>query len=166
MSKLPSVFEEKGVQTAGNSCGIVDGSAAVIVASKETVKKNNLKPLARIVAATAAGVDPRYMGLGPVPAIRLLLEITSLKLEDIGLIEINEAFAAQILGCIKELNIDVQRLNINGGAIAIGHPLAATGTRLILTLARSMKMRKVRYGIASACIGGGQGSAILLELVE
>lgn len=166
LSKLPPVFDKNGVQTAGNSSGIVDGAAAAIITNKASVISKKLKPLAKIVAATSSGVDPKYMGLGPVPAIKLLLEITGLNMDDIGLIEINEAFAAQIIGCERELNIDRKKLNINGGAIAIGHPLAATGIRLTLTLARAMKQHNVKYGIASACIGGGQGTAILLENIN
>ncbi len=163
LAKLPTVFAKDGVQTAGNSSGIVDGSAAVIVAHKNVVSEKNLNPLARVVASATSGVDPKYMGIGPVPAIQTLFELTGLNMNDIGLIEINEAFAAQILACEKELKIDRDRLNVNGGAIAIGHPLAATGTRLSLTISREMKARGVKYGIVSACVGGGQGTAILFE---
>ncbi len=163
LAKLPPVFERDGVQTAGNSSGIVDGAAAVVVAGKTVVHSRQITPLARVAASASCGVDPRYMGIGPVPAIRLLLELTGLTLDDIGLVEINEAFGAQIVACEKELGLDRERLNVNGGAIAIGHPLGATGTRLALTLAREMNLRGVRYGIASACIGGGQGTALLLE---
>ena len=163
MAKLPSVFEKDGVQNAANSSGIVDGAASVVVAHKSVVEEKGLQPLTRIVASATSALDPRYMGLGPVPAIRLLLEIAGLKLEDIGLIEINEAFAAQFIGCERELGLNRSICNVNGGAIALGHPLAATGTRLSLTLSREMNRRGVRYGIASACIGGGQGTAILFE---
>ena len=166
MAKLPPAFDKEGVQTAANSSGIVDGAAAAVVAGEAFVKARSLSPLARIVASVTSGVDPKTMGLGPVPAIRLLLEIAGLKLDDIGLIEINEAFAAQFIGCERELGLDRSICNVNGGAIALGHPLAATGLRLSLTLAREMKARKVRYGIASACIGGGQGNAILFENPE
>ncbi|MCC6936686.1 MAG: thiolase family protein [Flavobacteriales bacterium] len=166
MAKLPPAFDKEGVQTAANSSGIVDGAAAVVVAGADHVQAHKLQPLAGIVASTTSGVDPRTMGLGPVPAIRLLLELTGLKLADIGLFEINEAFAAQFIGCERELGLDRSICNVNGGAIALGHPLAATGLRLSLTLAREMKARKVRYGIASACIGGGQGNAILFENTE
>lgn len=166
LNQLPPVFYPDGVQTAGNSSGMVDGSASVLISSKYEVQLNSFKPLAKIVGAATAGVEPKYMGIGPVPAIRLLLEITGLKIEDIGLIEINEAFAAQTLACVKELGIDLKKLNIHGGAIAIGHPLGATGVRISLTLARAMRQYKVKYGIASACIGGGQGTAILYELVN
>lgn len=163
MSKLPSVFAKDGVQTAANSSGIVDGAASVVVASGDFIKEKGLKPLSRIVASATSAVDPRVMGLGPVPAIRLVLELAGLKLADIGLIEINEAFAAQFIGCEKELGLNRDICNVNGGAIALGHPLAATGTRLSLTISREMQARGVKYGIASACIGGGQGTAILFE---
>ena len=163
MAKLPSVFTKDGVQNAANSSGIVDGASAVVVASKSFAEGKGLKALARVAASATSAIDPHYMGLGPVAAIRLVLEITGLQLHDIGLIEINEAFAAQIIGCERELGFDRNTLNVNGGAIALGHPLAATGGRLSLTLAREMKLRNVRYGIASACIGGGQGTALLFE---
>ncbi|MFP5470549.1 MAG: thiolase family protein [Bacteroidia bacterium] len=163
MAKLPSVFARDGVQTAANSSGIVDGAASVVVAHGDFIKAKGLKPLTRVVASTTSALDPRVMGLGPVPAIQFLLEITGLKLSDIGLIEINEAFAAQFIGCEKELGLNRDICNVNGGAIALGHPLAATGTRLSLTLSREMNIRGVKYGIASACIGGGQGTAILFE---
>jgi acetyl-CoA C-acetyltransferase len=163
MAKLPPVFARDGVQNAANSSGIVDGAASVVVASGDLVKEKGLKPLSRVVASATSALDPRVMGLGPVPSIRLLLEIAELNLDDIGLIEINEAFAAQFIGCEKELGLNREICNVNGGAIALGHPLAATGTRLSLTLSREMQARGVKYGIASACIGGGQGTAILFE---
>ncbi|HPQ08617.1 MAG TPA: thiolase family protein [Bacteroidia bacterium] len=164
LSKLPTVFRSNGVQTAGNSSGMVDGAASVLVSHKNQINSKNQKPLVKIVAAASSGINPKYMGLGPVPAIKYLLEITGLKISDIGLFEINEAFAAQVLGCVKILDLNINQLNINGGAIAIGHPLGATGIRISLTLARAMRQNKVKYGIASACIGGGQGTAILYEL--
>ena len=163
MAKLPSVFAKDGVQTAANSSGIVDGAAAAVVAHKSEVDAKNLQPLTRVVAAATSALDPSVMGLGPVPSIRLLLELTGLKLEEIGLLEINEAFAAQYLGCEKELGLNRDITNVNGGSIALGHPLAATGTRLSVTISREMRNRGVKYGIASACIGGGQGTAILFE---
>lgn len=163
LAKLPSVFMKDGVQTAANSSGIVDGAASVIVAHRNFVESHRLKSLTRIVASATSALDPKIMGLGPVPAIKLLLEMTGLSISDIGLLEINEAFAAQFIGCERELGLDRSVCNVNGGAIAIGHPLAATGTRLSLTLSREMNARKTRYGIASACIGGGQGTAILFE---
>jgi len=166
MAKLPTVFEKDGVQTAANSSGIVDGAASAIIAGKDFVQSKNLKPLTRVVASVTSALDPAIMGLGPVPAIRLLLELTGLKISDIGLFEINEAFAAQFIGCERELGLDRNICNVNGGAIAIGHPLAASGIRLSLTLSREMNIRKVKYGIASACIGGGQGNAILFENVN
>lgn len=163
MAKLPTVFAKDGVQTAANSSGIVDGAASVVVASKEFCDSKGLKPLSRIVASATAALDPRVMGLGPVPSIKLVLEMAGLTIDDIGLFEINEAFAAQFIGCEKELGLNRDICNVNGGAIAMGHPLAATGTRLSLTLSREMKARGVKYGIASACIGGGQGTAVLFE---
>lgn len=163
MAKLPTVFAKDGVQTAANSSGIVDGAASVVVASKEFIDAKGLKPLARVVASATSALDPKVMGLGPVPSIRLVLEMAGLTVEDIGLFEINEAFAAQFIGCEKELGLNRDICNVNGGAIALGHPLAATGTRLSLTLSREMQARGVKYGIASACIGGGQGTAILFE---
>lgn len=163
MAKLPSVFMKDGVQNAANSSGIVDGAAMTIVADKNSVKEKSLKPLTKIIASATSALDPHIMGLGPIPAIRLLLEITGLKITDIGLFEINEAFAAQFIGCERKLELDRNICNVNGGAIALGHPLAATGARLSLTLSREMNFRKVKYGIASACIGGGQGTALLFE---
>lgn len=163
MSTLPSVFTKNGVQTAANSSGIVDGAAAVIVAEKNYIHVNNIKPLSRIVASATCALDPNIMGLGPVPAIKLLLEITGMSIDDIDLFEINEAFAAQFIGCEKELGLNRDKCNVNGGAIALGHPLAASGTRISLSISREMRLRNVKYGIASACIGGGQGTAILFE---
>jgi acetyl-CoA C-acetyltransferase len=166
LAKLPTVFSEVGVLTAGNCSGIVDGAAAAVVANKSSINAKGLKPLARIVASATCGIDPKFMGLAPVPAIKLLLEFTGLKIEDIGLFEINEAFSAQVIGCEIELGLDRTKLNVNGGAIAIGHPLAATGLRLSLTMTREMLSRKVKYGIATACIGGGQGTAVLYENIN
>ena len=163
IAQLPPAFAEDGVQTAANSSGIVDGAATVVVARESWVKAAGLKPLAKVVASATSALDPNYMGLGPVKSIRLVLEIAGLALNDIALFEINEAFAAQYIGCEKELGLDRNIVNVNGGAIAIGHPLAATGTRLALTISREMIQRKVKYGIVSACIGGGQGTAVLLE---
>ncbi len=163
LSALPAVFDKVGVLTAGNCSGIVDGAAAVLVASGEFLHRKSKRPIVRIVAATSSGIDPRFMGLGPVPAIRYLLEITGLRSEEIGLFEINEAFSAQVLGCIKELELNPETVNVNGGAIALGHPLAATGLRLSLAISNEMIRRKIRFGIASACIGGGQGTALLFE---
>ena len=150
-----------GVQTGGNSSAVVDGAAAVVVGSGAQAKARG--GLARLVAACAVGCAPEVMGIGPVPAIRALLDRVGLALDAIGLVEINEAFGAQVMACARELGLDEARLNVNGGAIAIGHPLAATGLRLSLTVAREMRRRGLRYGVASACIGGGQGIALLLE---
>jgi acetyl-CoA C-acetyltransferase len=161
LSKLPPAFG--GVQTGGNSSGIVDGAAATLVGSDDFVRKNGQKPLAKVVAGSVVGVPPETMGIGPVPAIQSLLELTGLTLDKIDRVEINEAFAAQTLACERELGLDHAKLNVNGGAIAIGHPLAATGIRLAVTLARELRRSGGRYGIASACIGGGQGIALLLE---
>lgn len=152
-----------GVQTGGNSSAIVDGAAAVLVASGDYLKRHSAKPLARIVAAAAVGVPADVMGIGPVASIRALLAETGLALPDIDRIEINEAFGAQVLACVRELGIEESKLNVNGGAIALGHPLGATGPRLVLTLARELQREGLRYGIASMCIGGGQGIAMLLE---
>lgn len=163
LAKLRASFTKDGVQTGGNSSGIVDGAAAALVSSKAYADRSGLKPLAKIVASSAAGVDPHYMGIGPVPAIKTILEATGLSIDDIGLFEINEAFSAQSLAVARELKIDESKLNVNGGATAYGHPLAATGVRCTTTVAKEMKRRGVKYGIASACVGGGQGSAILLE---
>jgi acetyl-CoA C-acetyltransferase len=163
LAELPPAFSRTGIQTAGNSAGIVDGASAVVISSRAASEARNATPIGRIVAAASCGVDPKFMGIGPVPAIRLLLKIAGLSIEDIGLFEINEAFAAQVIATERLLEIDHARVNVNGGAVALGHPLAATGTRLALTVARSMKERNVRYGILAACIGGGQGTAMLIE---
>ncbi len=152
-----------GVQTGGNSSAIVDGAAAVLAASSDYVKKSGKSPLARILAGATVGVEPQIMGIGPVPAIRAVLERAGLDISDIDRFEINEAFGAQVMACARELGLDEGKLNVNGGAIAIGHPLGATGVRLALTLARELERAKARYGIASACIGGGQGIALLIE---
>lgn len=151
-----------GIQTAGNSAGICDGAAATLVVSGAMAKKRG-RPLARLLASTTVGVDPAEMGIGPVPAIRRLLESHDLDLADIDCIEINEAFAAQVLACAQALDIDAARLNVHGGAIALGHPLAATGLRLAITCARELSCSGGRYGIVAACVGGGQGMALLLE---
>jgi acetyl-CoA C-acetyltransferase len=161
LAKIKPAFG--GVQTGGNSSGIVDGAAAVLVASSGYIGKLGKTPLARLIAGVAIGVPPHIMGIGPAPAIQVLLVRTGLKLSDIDRFEINEAFGAQVMACIRELGIDESKLNVNGGAIAIGHPLGATGIRLSLTLARELKHCGGRYGIASACIGGGQGIALLIE---
>ncbi len=162
LAKLRSVYPG-GVQTAGNSAALVDGAAAAVVASGRLVRERGLQPLARLVGAAAVGVAPEIMGIGPAPAIRSLLARCGLSLSDVALVEINEAQGAQILACERELGLDRSRLNVNGGAIALGHPLAATGVRLTLTVARELRRRGERWGIASACVGGGQGMALLVE---
>ncbi len=162
LAKLRPVYEG-GVQTGGNSSALVDAAAACIVTSGRYAKANGKQPLARVVAAAAVGVPPEIMGIGPAAAIRLLLERSGLQLDDIGRFEINEAQGAQTLAVGRELGMDLSRLNVNGGAIALGHPLACTGVRLTITLARELKRSGLRYGISSACIGGGQGIALLIE---
>jgi acetyl-CoA C-acetyltransferase len=161
LAKIKPAFG--GVQTGGNSSAIVDGAAAALVASTAYCRRNDRTPLARIVAGAAVGVPPEIMGIGPVPAINAVLARAGLALADIDRFEINEAFGAQVMACARELGLDEDRLNVNGGAIAIGHPLGATGVRLALTLARELRRARLRYGIASACIGGGQGIALLIE---
>jgi acetyl-CoA C-acetyltransferase len=165
LAKLRPVYPG-GVQTAGNSSALVDGAVGALVAGGDYIKRGGLKPLARLAGAAAAGVPPEIMGIGPAPAIRALLERCGLGLADIGLFEINEAQGAQIIAVERELGLDCDKLNVNGGAIALGHPLAATGVRLTVTLARELRRRGLRYGVSSACIGGGQGMALLLENPE
>ena len=163
MKKLTPVFSKSGTITAGNSSGITDGAAATVLVSEEEAARRKLTPLARIVDYASAGVDPRIMGIGPVPAVRKLLTKTGMKLEDFELVEINEAFAAQVIACLRELPVDPDRLNVNGGAIALGHPIGSSGTRIVTTLVHEMQKRKVRYGLATLCISGGMGLAIALE---
>jgi len=154
---------EGGVQTGGNSSALVDAAAACVVASGAYARTHGKQPLARVVAAAAVGVPPEIMGIGPAPAISLLLERSGLQLSDIARFEINEAQGAQTLAVGRELGLDLAKLNVNGGAIALGHPLACTGVRLTLTLARELRRSGQRYGISSACVGGGQGIALLIE---
>jgi acetyl-CoA C-acetyltransferase len=163
LSKLAPVFSKAGTVTAGNSSGVTDGAAALVVANEHFVKRNNLKPLARISALASAGVDPRTMGIGPVPALRKLEEKHNLRLHEFGLIELNEAFAAQVIACDRELNLNRDRLNVNGGAIAIGHPIGCTGTRIVVTLLHEMLKRNTRRGVAALCVSGGMGMALALE---
>ncbi|MEW5806992.1 MAG: acetyl-CoA C-acetyltransferase [Acidobacteriota bacterium] len=165
MAKLPPVFKKGGTIHAGNSSGITDGAAAIVVVSEEKAKKLGVNPMARIVAYTTAGVDPTIMGIGPVPVVKKLLANTKLTLKDIDLIEVNEAFAAQVLACDRELHFDMEKTNVNGGAIALGHPIGCTGARIVVTLLHEMKRRKSRYGLATLCISGGMGMAMLLESV-
>jgi acetyl-CoA C-acetyltransferase len=169
LAKLAPVFSKPGQSTgtitAGNSSGITDGAASVIVAGEQFVKRNNLKPLARILAVTSAGVDPRTMGIGPVPALRKLEDKHNLRLHEFGLVELNEAFAAQVLACDRTLNFNRDRLNVNGGAIALGHPIGCSGTRIIVTLLHEMLKRNTRRGVATLCVSGGMGMALALENV-
>jgi acetyl-CoA acetyltransferase family protein len=163
LAKLRPAFGKNGTVTAGNASGIVDGGAAVVVMSVEQAQKRDLNPLGRIVNWGIAGVDPKIMGRGPVPATKLALQRAGLTLDYIDLIEVNEAFAAQYLAVEKELGLDRSKVNVNGGAIALGHPLGATGTRLVITLLYELRRRKKKYGLATACIGGGQGIAMVVE---
>ena len=163
LAKLKAAFGKNGTVTAGNASGIVDGGAAVVVMSLEDVGKRGLNPLGRIVNWGIAGVDPKLMGRGPVPATKVALQRAGLTLDYIDLIEVNEAFAAQYLAVEKELGLDREKVNVNGGAIALGHPLGATGTRLVITLLYELRRRKKKYGLATACIGGGQGIAMVVE---
>lgn len=165
LKKLPSLFKKDGSVTAGTASGICDGAAAVIVASEEAVKQFNLKPLARLVAYSTVGVPPEIMGIGPVPAIQNVLKVAGLSLSDIDLFEINEAFGVQTLACAKALELDMNKLNLNGGAIALGHPLAASGSRITAHLVHELQRKRLKRAIGSACIGGGQGIALLLEAV-
>jgi len=163
LAKLKPAFGKNGTVTAGNASGIVDGGAAVVVMSLEAAQKRNLKPLGRVVSWGVAGVEPKIMGRGPVPATKLALQKAGLTLDYIDLIEVNEAFAAQYLAVEKELGLDREKVNVNGGAIALGHPLGATGTRLVITLLYELRRRNKKYGLATACIGGGQGIAMIVE---
>ena len=166
LAKLKPAFGKNGTVTAGNASGIVDGGAAVVVMSLENAQKRNLKPLGRIVSWGIAGVEPKLMGRGPVPATKIALQKAALTLDYIDLIEVNEAFAAQYLAVEKELGLDREKVNVNGGAIALGHPLGATGTRLVITLLYELRRRKKKYGLATACIGGGQGIAMVVETLN
>ncbi len=165
LAKLPTVFRKDGTVHAGNSSGITDGAAAVVVLSEERAQELGVEPMARIVGYASAGVDPAIMGIGPVPAVKKLLDKTGLSLNDIDLIELNEAFASQVLACHKELDFDLERVNVNGGAISLGHPIGATGTRIVVTLLHEMKKRDARRGMATLCISGGLGLALLVEKV-
>ena len=163
LAKLPAAFSKNGCVTAGNASGIVDGGAALLLASETGVKSHGLTPLARLTHWAAVGVDPALMGMGPAPATRRVLQRAGLTLKDIDLIEVNEAFAAQYLSVEKDLGLDRERVNVNGGAIALGHPLGMTGTRLLLTLMLELRRRGLKRGLATACIGGGQGIAAIIE---
>ncbi len=166
LANLRTVFKEDGTVTAANSSGISDGACMALIAGEAFIKTSGIKPLAEIIATVTVGLEPERMGLGPVPAIRNLLEKTKLQLTDIDLFEINEAFAVQVLACRQELGIDAAKLNIHGGAVALGHPLGMSGLRIAVTLAHSLSATKLRYGIAAMCVGHGQGVAMLLENVE
>jgi acetyl-CoA C-acetyltransferase len=163
MAKLPPAFTKNGTVTAGNSSGITDAASFMVLASEKFVKENNLKPLARILGAASAGVDPSFMGLGPVPAVRKLEKQLGIKVGDFDLIELNEAFAAQVLACDRELHLNREILNVNGGGISLGHPTGATGTRITTTLLYELKKRKARRGLATLCVSGGLGMALAIE---
>jgi acetyl-CoA C-acetyltransferase len=165
LAKLPPVFRKNGTVHAGNSSGITDGASSMLVASESAVREHNLKPMARIVGYAQAGVDPKVMGIGPVPATRKLLADTGVKLDDIDLIELNEAFAAQVIACDRELHFDRSKLNVHGGAIALGHPIGATGARIITTLLHALRAHDKRLGLATLCISGGMGLSMLVERV-
>ncbi len=163
LAALKPVFIKDGTVTAGNSSGINDGAAAMLLANEDAVKKYNLQPLAKIMSMAVAGVDPSVMGIGPVPATKKALERAGLKIDDIGLIELNEAFASQSIACIHDLGLDINKVNVNGGAIAIGHPLGCSGVRISTTLLHEMKRRGVKLGLATMCVGVGQGAAVIYE---
>jgi acetyl-CoA C-acetyltransferase len=164
LQRLPPVFDpQNGTVHAGNSSGITDGAAALVLASEDEVNKSGVRPLARITAWTSAGVDPARMGIGPVPAVRAVLQKAGKSLADVDLIELNEAFAAQVIACARELPLDLARVNVNGGAIALGHPIGATGARMTATLLHEMKRREAKRGLATLCVSGGMGMAVLFE---
>jgi acetyl-CoA acetyltransferase family protein len=163
LEKLPPSFKKDGMVTAGNASGIVDGAAAVVLTREKLAKERGLKPIGRIVSWAVAGVDPSIMGIGPVPSTRKALRLAGMKLEQIDRVEVNEAFAAQYLAVEKELGLNRDKTNVNGGAIALGHPLGASGTRLVITVLNELRRKGLRYGLATACIGGGQGIAIIVE---
>src|SRR5215831_13529422 len=163
LEKLPPSFKKGGIVTAGNASGIVDGAAAVVVTREKTAKDRGLKPLGRVLSWAVAGVDPSIMGIGPVPSTRKALDLAGMKLEQMDRVEVNEAFAAQYLAVERELGLERDKTNVNGGAIALGHPLGATGTRLVITLLNELRRTGSRYGAATACIGGGQGIAMIVE---
>lgn len=166
LASLKPAFVKDGTVTAGNSSGINDGAAAMFLASDEAIKKYNLKPIAKVIAMAVAGVDPSIMGIGPVPATQKALKRASLSIANIDLIELNEAFASQSLACIQDLGIDINKVNVNGGAIALGHPLGCSGVRLSTTLVHEMKRRGSKYGLATMCVGVGQGASVIYELCQ
>ena len=161
LASLKPAFAKDGTVTAGNSSGINDGAAAMLLASEDAVKKYDLQPLAKIVSMAVAGVDPSIMGIGPVPATQKALKRANLKVSDLDLVELNEAFASQSIACIRDLGLDSNKVNVNGGAIAIGHPLGCSGVRISATLLHEMKRRKAKYGLATMCVGVGQGASVI-----
>lgn len=165
LQRLKPAFKQGGTVTAGNSSGLNDGAAALLILEQETAQSLGLRPRARVVASAVAGVDPAVMGIGPVPATRKVLKMSGLSIGEIDLFEINEAFAAQVIASVRELNIDPDRVNVNGGAIALGHPLGCSGARILTTLLHEMERRDARYGLAAMCIGVGQGIATIIERV-
>jgi len=166
LEKLPPSFKKDGIVTAGNASGIVDGAAAVVVTREKTAKEHGLKPIGRIVSWATAGVDPSIMGIGPVPSSQKALKLAGLTLEQMDRVEVNEAFAAQYLAVEKVLGLNRDKTNVNGGAIALGHPLGASGTRLLITILNELRRNNLRYGLATACIGGGQGIAMIVEAMN
>jgi acetyl-CoA acetyltransferase family protein len=166
LASLKPAFVKEGTVTAGNAAGINDGAAAMLLAGSDAVKKYDLKPMARVVSMAVAGVDPAIMGIGPVPATQKALRRASLSIADIDLIELNEAFASQSLACIRDLGVDINKVNVNGGSIALGHPLGCSGVRISTTLVHEMKRRGSKYGLATMCVGVGQGAAIIYELCQ
>lgn len=166
LAKLAPVFKKDGGITAGNSSGITDGAAALVIAGEQFVKKNDLKPLAKILATTQAGVDPKIMGIGPVPALRKMEEKHRLRVQDFSLIELNEAFAAQVIACDRDLSMDPEKLNVNGGSIALGHPIGCTGARITVTLLHELMKRNAKRGVATLCVSGGMGMALAIENVN
>jgi acetyl-CoA acetyltransferase family protein len=166
LAKLAPVFSKDGGITAGNSSGITDGAAALVIAGEQFVKKNDLKPLAKILATTQAGVDPKIMGIGPVPAVRKMEEKYRLRLQDFSLIELNEAFAAQVIACDRDLNMDPEKVNVNGGSIALGHPIGCTGARITVTLLHELLKRNAKRGLATLCVSGGMGMTLAIENVN
>lgn len=166
LARLPPAFRKNGTVTAGNSSGINDGAAVLLLTSAEAARELELKPMARIIASAAAGVDPRTMGLGPIPAVRKALQRAGLTIDQMDLVEINEAFAVQVLACARELGLDLSKTNVNGGAIALGHPLGCSGARLMTTLVHEMRRRRARYGLVTLCVGVGQGEATIVERIE
>jgi acetyl-CoA acetyltransferase family protein len=163
LAKLPPVFREAGTVHAGNASGITDGAAAVLVAAADAVKKHGLEPMAQLVDWTNVGVDPAVMGIGPVPAVLELLQHQDMTIDDIDLIELNEAFAVQVLAVAQDLDLDLSRVNVNGGAIALGHPIGCTGARIVVSLLHEMARRESRLGIATLCVSGGMGTSLLVE---